>query len=156
MVASSAMMTLINRLVFSMLLIVAGTTTVDAQPFPDPVLNYISQKTVKGTVYVFLSIVNWNDYATALFEDAPQLPRCPLFVAPSRTWMYVIDADRNRRVMWCKMNPATLRSFWFDAGVKERPKALRIELADMVAGRTVVSNIVAVPKPGSLRTRRSR
>ena len=139
-----------------MLLIVAGTTTVDAQPFPDPVLRYISQKTVKGTVYVFLSIVNRNDYATALFENAPQLPPCPLLFTLSRTRMYVIDADTNSRITWCSMNPAKLRRFWFYAGVKERPKALKIELADLIAGRTVVSNIVTVPKPGSRRTRRSR
>jgi hypothetical protein len=147
------MMTLINRLLFATLLIVVGTTTVGAQPFPDPVVRYVSQKTVKGTVYVFLTVVNRNDYPPSLFEDAPQLPYCPLLGPSSRIVMYVIDADNpTRRIKYCAIRkPDTLRRFWFDAIIKERPKALKIELADQIAGRTVVSNVVAVPRRGSRR-----
>jgi hypothetical protein len=91
--------------------------------------------------------VNRNDYAPSLFEVAQHLPYCPFYGSASRTWMYVIDADNPvRRITYCGIwKPATLRRFGFYAKIKDRPKALKIELVDQIAGRTVVSNVVTVP-----------
>ena len=138
-------MKFISRIMLAVFLLAAGSAATSAQPFPNPIVKYVSQFPSMGLWHVNLTVVNWNAYAPIYFTPTPQLPPCGLNAAASRTWVAIRNAANNQQLnAFCAFGaPSDLQQIWFAAATK--PKAIYVVLWDRRANRTVKSNFVAIP-----------
>ena len=138
-------MKVISRIVLATFFFVVGATAASAQPFPNPIVRYVSQHPSLGGIQVNLTVVNWNAYAPVFFT--PQPPPCGLNPLPSRTWVDIFNAQTNAHLNgFCVFNsPADLQKIWFFTMPAAKPKAVYVVLWDRRANKKVKSNIVKIP-----------
>ncbi|MCD4766776.1 MAG: hypothetical protein K8R34_09725 [Methanosarcinales archaeon] len=128
--------------------ILQETTT---QIIPQPKLTFIGSEEyeVRGNQFTRyrLSVENWEEFPTILFETAPDLPPCGLNTEASRTWVNIYNAEGDRRLYgFCAFSsPKSLTSLWFavQKGVTP-PKAVYIELVDRREEKKYSSNKVTI------------
>jgi hypothetical protein len=122
----------------------------DLPPLTDPALlltdteDYISSDGGAYTRYS-MTIANWRDYAPELFEPAPDLEPCGLNANASRTWVNIIDAERDAYLYgFCGLgHPQDLTSIWFAVPTDTTPPSMvYVLLYDRLTERIAESNVV--------------
>ncbi|KAF5424303.1 MAG: PEGA domain-containing protein [Candidatus Methanocomedens sp.] len=118
-------------------------------PLPKLVFIGSEEYEVRGNQFIRyrLSVENWEEFPTILFESAPDLPPCGLNTEASRTWVNIYNAEDDRRLYgFCGFSsPKSLTSLWF-AVQKDvtPPEAVYIQLVDRRENKIYSSNKVTI------------
>lgn len=91
-----------------------------------------------------LSVFNYEDYPSALFAPAPNLPPCGANTKAARTWVEIMDQQGKRLYGFCALGTnSDLTKLWFALETDTLPPSwVYVVLNDRQTGKTYKSNLV--------------
>jgi hypothetical protein len=117
-----------------------------AQPIPDPVLEFLGTEYYGGFTYYRLSVSNWQLYPAELFVHSYAYP-CGDNPNASRTWVNMYDQDEHYLYGYCAMeSPYEMTNIWFFVPEDTpSPSEVHVEMTDYHTGTTYTSNAIPIP-----------